>query len=50
MKEEFDLGSIYFDNYNVKDYNLKWIPEKISNANQNSGLFDISIKENIKYD
>jgi len=42
-------GFVKVDNVNNKDYNIKWLREQIGLVNQEPCLFNISIKENIKY-
>ncbi|OUM56947.1 hypothetical protein PIROE2DRAFT_49141 [Piromyces sp. E2] len=42
-------GGVFYDNINIKDYNLKWIREQISIVNQEYNLLNISIKDNISY-
>ncbi|ORY21869.1 ATP-binding cassette, sub-family B, member 1B [Neocallimastix californiae] len=42
-------GSVKVDGVENKDYNIKWLREQIGIVNQEPCLFNISIKENIKY-
>jgi ATP-binding cassette subfamily B (MDR/TAP) protein 1 len=42
-------GGIYIDDINTKDYNLKWLREKMSIVNQDSSLFNMSVADNIRY-
>jgi len=42
-------GSVKVDDIENKDYNVKWLREQIGIVNQEPCLFNISIKENIKY-
>ncbi|OUM68098.1 hypothetical protein PIROE2DRAFT_4233 [Piromyces sp. E2] len=42
-------GSVKVDDIENKDYNIKWLRERIGIVNQEPCLFNISIKENIKY-
>jgi len=42
-------GSVKVDEVDNKDYNIKWLREQIGIVNQEPCLFNISIKENIKY-
>eukprot|EP00833_Pecoramyces_ruminatium_P010171 jgi/Orpsp1_1/1184203/evm.model.c7180000088470.1 len=42
-------GSVKVDGEENKDYNIKWLREQIGIVNQEPCLFNISIKENIKY-
>ncbi|OUM62371.1 hypothetical protein PIROE2DRAFT_44368, partial [Piromyces sp. E2] len=42
-------GSVMIDNIDNRDYNVKWLREQIGIVNQEPCLFNISIKENIKY-
>eukprot|EP00833_Pecoramyces_ruminatium_P003492 jgi/Orpsp1_1/1177524/evm.model.c7180000061789.1 len=42
-------GSIKVDDIENKNYNIKWLREQIGIVNQEPSLFNISIKENIKY-
>ncbi|OUM68100.1 hypothetical protein PIROE2DRAFT_4235 [Piromyces sp. E2] len=42
-------GSVKLDGIENRDYNVKWLREQIGIVNQEPCLFNISIKENIKY-
>ncbi|MED6121361.1 ABC transporter B member 11 [Stylosanthes scabra] len=42
-------GEVLIDNINLKDFNLKWIRQKIGLVSQEPVLFTCSIKENIAY-
>ncbi|ORX76878.1 P-loop containing nucleoside triphosphate hydrolase protein [Anaeromyces robustus] len=42
-------GSVKLDGEENKNYNIKWLREQIGIVNQEPCLFNISIKENIKY-
>jgi len=42
-------GSVKVDDIENKDYNVKWLRKQIGIVNQEPCLFNISIKENIKY-
>jgi ATP-binding cassette subfamily B (MDR/TAP) protein 1 len=42
-------GSVKVDDIENKEYNIKWLREQIGIVNQEPCLFNISIKENIKY-
>jgi len=42
-------GSVKVDDVENRDYNIKWLREQIGIVNQEPCLFNISIKENIKY-
>lgn len=42
-------GSVKVDGIENKNYNVKWLREQIGIVNQEPCLFNISIKENIKY-
>lgn len=47
----YDLNhcTISLDGRNIKDYNLQWYHKQMGIVNQEPCLFNISIKENIKY-
>jgi len=47
----YDLnhGTVSMDGKNIKDLNLQWYRKQIGIVNQEPCLFNISIKENIKY-
>ncbi|ORX55901.1 P-loop containing nucleoside triphosphate hydrolase protein [Piromyces finnis] len=42
-------GSVKVDDVENKEYNIKWLRQQIGIVNQEPCLFNISIKENIKY-
>ncbi|XP_054802614.1 ABC transporter B family member 11-like [Prosopis cineraria] len=42
-------GEVLIDNINIKEFNLKWIRQKIGLVSQEPILFTCSIKENIAY-
>ncbi|ORX85114.1 multidrug resistance protein 1 [Anaeromyces robustus] len=42
-------GSVKVDNLENKEYNIQWLRKQIGIVNQEPCLFNISIKENIKY-
>ncbi|ORX55899.1 ATP-binding cassette transporter subfamily B member 4a [Piromyces finnis] len=42
-------GSVKMDDVENKEYNIKWLRQQIGIVNQEPCLFNISIKENIKY-
>jgi len=42
-------GSVKVDDVENRNYNIKWLREQIGIVNQEPCLFNISIKENIKY-
>ncbi|XLR28358.1 hypothetical protein S83_056258 [Arachis hypogaea] len=42
-------GEVLIDNINLKEFNLKWIRQKIGLVSQEPVLFTCSIKENIAY-
>jgi len=42
-------GDILIDSSKTTDYNIKWLRERMSIVSQEPSLFNISIKDNIKY-
>lgn len=44
-----DNGEVFIDGINLKDYQLKWIRQKIGLVSQEPILFGTTIKENIAY-
>jgi len=46
---DINHGSVKVDGTENREYNIKWLREQIGIVNQEPCLFNISIKENIKY-
>ncbi|ORX55898.1 multidrug resistance protein 1 [Piromyces finnis] len=46
---DINHGSVKVDDVENKEYNIKWLRQQIGIVNQEPCLFNISIKENIKY-
>lgn len=44
-----DAGEVLFDDVNLKEFQLKWIRQKISLVSQEPVLFVTMIRENISY-
>jgi len=42
-------GGIYIDQINTKDYNLKWLRNQMSIVSQDPSLFNMTIRDNIRY-
>lgn len=46
---DFHSGSIYIDNHEIHEYNLKWLREHIGVVSQEPVLFQATIRENILF-
>ena len=46
---DVDSGSIFIDEHQVTDYNLKWLREHIGVVSQEPILFQTTIRENILF-
>ncbi|KAH9524931.1 ATP-dependent translocase ABCB1 [Bulinus truncatus] len=46
---DLERGSLFFDNYDVKDLNVQWLRAQIGLVSQEPVLFDLTIADNIAY-